>query len=100
MTDLYAFSTISLEGKPVKLDAFRGKVALVVNTASQCSFTPQYAGLEELHKVFHAKGFYVLGFPCVPGRTRRARGQALRLVDDAAEHHSRHRETAGNLNAD
>ena len=64
MTDLYAFSTISLEGKPVKLHAFRGKVALVVNTASQCSFTPQYAGLEELHKVFHAKGFYVLGFPC------------------------------------
>jgi glutathione peroxidase len=64
MTDLYAFSATSLEGKPVKLDAFRGKVALVVNTASQCGFTPQYAGLEELHKAFRAKGFDVLGFPC------------------------------------
>jgi glutathione peroxidase len=64
MTDLYAFSATSLEGKPVKLAAFRGKVALVVNTASRCSFTPQYAGLEELQRAFHAKNFYVLGFPC------------------------------------
>jgi glutathione peroxidase len=64
MTDLYAFSATSLEGKPVKLDAFRGMVALVVNTASKCGFTPQYAGLEELHKAFRAKGFDVLGFPC------------------------------------
>ena len=64
MTDLYGFSANSLEGKPVKLDAFRGKVALVVNTASQCSFTPQYAELEQLQQTYHAKGFYVLGFPC------------------------------------
>ena len=64
MSNLYAFGATSLEGKPVKLDAFRGKVALVVNTASQCSFTPQYAGLEKLQKEYHAKGFYVLGFPC------------------------------------
>jgi glutathione peroxidase len=64
MTDLYAFVATSLEGKPVRLDAFRGKVALVVNTASQCSFTPQYLGLQELQQTFHAKGFYVLGFPC------------------------------------
>jgi glutathione peroxidase len=64
MTDLYAFSATSLEGKPVRLDAFRGKVALVVNTASQCGFTPQYAGLQELQQAFHAKGFDVLGFPC------------------------------------
>jgi glutathione peroxidase len=64
MSNLYEFSATSLAGKPVRLDAFRGKVALVVNTASQCSFTPQYAGLEELHKALQAKGFYVLGFPC------------------------------------
>jgi len=64
MSNLHEFSATSLGGKPVRLDAFRGKVALVVNTASQCSFTPQYAGLEALQKAFHAKGFYVLGFPC------------------------------------
>ncbi len=52
MTDLY------------RLETFRGKVALVVNTASQCSFTPQYAELEELHQDYRAKGFEVLGFPC------------------------------------
>ena len=64
MSTLHEFSAISLGGKPVRLDAFRGKVALVVNTASQCSFTPQYAGLEALQKAFHSRGFYVLGFPC------------------------------------
>jgi glutathione peroxidase len=64
MNNLYEFSAPSLEGKPVKLDAFRGKVALVVNTASQCGFTPQYAGLEKLQKQYQEKGFYVLGFPC------------------------------------
>ena len=64
MSNLHEFSAASLEGKPVRLGAFRGKVALVVNTASQCGFTPQYAGLEQLHKAYHAKGFYVLGFPC------------------------------------
>ena len=64
MNNLHEFSAVSLEGKPVRLGAFRGKVALVVNTASQCGFTPQYAGLEQLHKAFHEKGFYVLGFPC------------------------------------
>ena len=64
MSNLYAFGATSLEGKPVNLDAFCGKVALVVNTASRCSFTPQYAGLEKLQKEYHAKGFYVLGFPC------------------------------------
>jgi len=64
MNSLYEFSAPSLEGKPVRLDAFRGKVALVVNTASQCGFTPQYAGLEKLQKQYQEKGFYVLGFPC------------------------------------
>jgi glutathione peroxidase len=64
MGDLYAFDATSLEGKPVRLDMFRGKVALVVNTASKCGFTPQYEGLQELHKAFHARGLEVLAFPC------------------------------------
>ncbi len=64
MTNLHEFSATSLQGKRVRLDAFRGKVALVVNTASRCGFTPQYAGLELLHRAYHARGFYVLGFPC------------------------------------
>ena len=50
MSDLYAFSANTLDGKPLALDAFRGKVALIVNTASACGFTPQYAELEALHK--------------------------------------------------
>ena len=64
MSSLYAFQATGLAGKLVRLDAFRGKVALVVNTASKCGFTPQYSALEKLQKEYHAKGFYVLGFPC------------------------------------
>jgi glutathione peroxidase len=64
MSDLYGFSANTLDGKPLALDAFRGKVALIVNTASACGFTPQYADLEALHQRFAAKGLAVLGFPC------------------------------------
>ncbi len=53
----------SLAGKPQPLSAYRGKVVLVVNTASECGYTPQYAGLEKLHEEFHDKGLVVLGFP-------------------------------------
>jgi glutathione peroxidase len=52
-----------LDGKPADLGAFRGRVALVVNVASQCGFTPQYEGLEKLHRELSGKGFAVLGFP-------------------------------------
>ena len=48
----------------VSLEAFRGQVLLIVNTASKCGFTPQYAGLEELYRTYKDRGFAVLGFPC------------------------------------
>jgi glutathione peroxidase len=63
-TTLSDFKPNSLEGDPAPLDKWRGKVVLVVNTASQCGFTPQYEGLEALHKELESKGFSVLGFPC------------------------------------
>nr|MBP8053706.1 glutathione peroxidase [Burkholderiaceae bacterium] len=55
---------LSTTGKPVALKQYAGKPMLIVNTASACGFTPQFAGLEELHKAFGAKGLVVLGFPC------------------------------------
>ena len=65
MTTMYDFSAKSLGGKEeIPLSRYQGKVALVVNTASQCGLTPQYTGLEELHKKYHAEGLEVLGFPC------------------------------------
>jgi glutathione peroxidase len=64
MPALTDFTVDDIRGKPVKLDRYQGRVLLVVNTASQCGFTPQYKGLEALQKKYHAKGFDVLGFPC------------------------------------
>ena len=64
MSGLYDFSANNILGKPVKLDKFKGKAMLIVNTASACGFTPQFAGLEELHKTYGGKGLVVLGFPC------------------------------------
>lgn len=61
---LYDFSAQRLNGDEQSLDAYRGKVLLIVNTASQCGFTPQYTGLEELYRSFRDKGFVVIGFPC------------------------------------
>jgi glutathione peroxidase len=60
---LYDLSVRTLEGKEQPLSAYRGKVALVVNVASACGYTPQYAGLEKLSKAHAAKGLVVLGFP-------------------------------------
>jgi glutathione peroxidase len=54
----------SIDGKPAALGDFAGQTLLIVNVASQCGFTPQYAGLEALHRRFRARGFSVLGFPC------------------------------------
>ena len=62
-SSLYELKTITLQGKPADLSAYRGKVTLVVNTASECGYTPQYEGLEQLHKELSPKGFAVLGFP-------------------------------------
>jgi glutathione peroxidase len=64
MSSLYDFSAAALDGQPRSLAEYRGKVVLVVNTASQCGFTPQYAALEELRRRYAPRGFEVLGFPC------------------------------------
>ena len=61
---VYEFSAQLLDGRAVSLSEFRGRVLLIVNTASQCGFTPQYAGLEELYQAYKQRGFEVLGFPC------------------------------------
>ena len=53
-----------IDGKPVELARYRGKAVLIVNTASECGFTPQYAGLQQLHERFGPRGLVVLGFPC------------------------------------
>ena len=57
------FTMNSIDGKPIDLSKYQGRVVLMVNVASQCGYTPQYAGLEELHKKYAAKGLSILGFP-------------------------------------
>jgi glutathione peroxidase len=64
MTTAYDFDAESLDGKPATLKEYAGRVALIVNTASKCGFTPQYAGLEKVYEVYKERGFVVLGFPC------------------------------------
>ena len=61
---VYDFTVTSLTGAPIPLSQYRGKVLLIVNTASECGFTPQYKQLQELHQQLHDRGFEVLGFPC------------------------------------
>lgn len=64
MSKLYSFNAQALSGGEVPLEQYRGKVLLIVNTASECGFTPQYAGLQQLYDRFRERGLVVLGFPC------------------------------------
>ncbi len=61
---VYHFEARQINGEDISLAEFKGQVMLIVNTASQCGFTPQFGGLEELHKTYSGKGLAVLGFPC------------------------------------
>jgi len=64
MTSLYDFEVAAIDGRPIRLAEFRGQVLLIVNVASRCGYTPQYADLEALYREFQSRGFSVLGFPC------------------------------------
>jgi glutathione peroxidase len=64
MTSIYDFEARQMDGSTVPLKQYQGKALLIVNTASACGFTPQFGGLEALHKTYGARGLVVLGFPC------------------------------------
>jgi glutathione peroxidase len=64
MCTIYDIEVTTIAGERLRLDAYRGRNLLIVNVASQCGFTPQYAGLEAIYRKYSSQGFAVLGFPC------------------------------------
>jgi glutathione peroxidase len=83
MAEFHQFHARTLEGADTKMEQFDGNVVLVVNTASECGFTPQYEGLEKLYRKYSAQGLVILGFPCnqfgnqEPGDAAAIRGGCL-----------------------
>ena len=82
--NFYDFKAVSLQGKEISMESYKGKVVLVVNTASKCGLTPQFEGLEKLYKQYKDKGLVILGFPCnqfanqEPGSAEEHLGKILR----------------------
>ena len=64
METIYDFKALTSKGKEIDFKDFKGKVLLIVNTASKCGFTPQFAGLEQLNQRYREKGLVIIGFPC------------------------------------